>query len=425
MGGEQQGGGRSRTKWDEKADAARAALVEEGMVRILEEGVAGVASLVSPSALARRSGAVSIDTAYRLLGRPGDVLTRIAGTGVDPTFRSEVLGWRTTGEISAEAIGEYASPDTPMDPAAAIRQLLVAGLADPAFPLSRILRSVAITASPAWAGRIAVAEEHREVAEAVRDAARLEWESSREHLRWLVQESLGAVGRRPIEGYTIDKIVVILHTVAEGALDRLALHPEAVSIDEFVEAILIFMLALTEEGALADPRLPGDPEALELFTRVVAGADAAWADGTDLDDLHRVASRVGVPFGTVVLMFPTVGDLADSVLRARVVAAGIEGGTPDATAALLRGTLRRLAGAADAIPMVVERARDVPAATSVLHELQVAAQSLAPRPAAEDGTAARVAEQIVTTASLGLDQWATTEVLLDLLLLQPSRGSSR
>lgn len=75
--------------------------------------------------------------------------------------------------------------------------------------------------------------------------------------------------------------------------------------------------------------------------------------------------------------------------------------------------------------MVVERARDVPAATSVLHELQVAVQSLAPRPAAEDGTAARVAEQIVTTASLGLDQWATTEVLLDLLLLQPSRGSSR
>lgn len=417
--------GRSRTKWDEKAEAARAALVEEGMVRILEEGVGGVASLVSPSALARRSGAVSIDTAYRLLGRPEDVLARIAGTGVDPGFRSEALGWRTTEEISAEAIGEYAAPDTAMDPTAAIRQLLVAGLADPAFPLSRILRAVAITASPAWTGRVVVAEEHRAVADAVREAARREWEHTREHLRWLVQESLAAVGRRPIEGYTIDKIVVILHTIAEGALDRLVLHPEAVSVDEFVEAILIFMLALTEDGAMADPRLPDDPEALAAFTRVVAAADAAWAAGVDLDDLHAVADRVGVPFETVVLMFPRLADLADSVLRTRIVAAGIEGGTPDTTAALLRGTLRRLAGAADAIPAVVERVRTDAGSHSVLHELQIVAAGLGSDAAVEDGTAARVAEQAIATACLGVAHWATTEVLLDLLLAQPSNGSSR
>jgi len=417
--------GRSRTKWDEKAEAARAALVEEGMARILEEGVGGIASLVSPSALARRSGAVSIDTAYRLLGRPEDVLTRIAGTGVDPEFRSEALGWRATEEISAEAIGEYAAPDTAMDPTAAIRQLLVAGLADPAFPLGRILRAVAITASPAWTGRVVVAEEHRAVADAVREAARREWEHTREHLRWLVQESLAAVGRRPIEGYTIDKIVVILHTIAEGALDRLALHPEVVSVDEFVEAILIFMLALTEDGAMADPRLPDDPEALAAFTRVVAAADAAWVAGVDLDDLHAVADRVGVPFETVVLMFPRLADLADSVLRTRIVAAGIEGGTPDTTAALLRGTLRRLAGAADAIPAVVERVRTGAGPQSVLHELQVVAAGLGSDAAVEEGTAARVAEQAIATACLGAAHWATTEVLLDLLLAQPSSGSSR
>lgn len=394
------------------------------MVRILEEGVGGIASLVSPSALARRSGAVSIDTAYRLLGRPDDVLARIAGTGVDPNFRSEVLGWRTTDEISAEAIGEYAAPDAPMDPTAAIRQLLVAGLADPAFPLSRIMRAVAITASPSWAGRVIVADEHRAVAQEVRDAARREWEHTREHLRWLVQESLAAVGRRPIEGYTIDKIVVILHTIAEGALDRLVLHPEAVSVDEFVEAILIFMLALTEDGAMADPRLPDDPEALAAFTRVVAAADAAWAAGVDLDDLHAVAERVGVSFETVVLMFPRLADLADSVLRTRIVAAGIEGGTPDTTAALLRGTLRRLAGAADAIPAVVARVRTGAGPHSVLHELQVVAAGLAADAAVEDGTAARVAEQAIATACLGTDHWATTEVLLDLLIASPSDRAS-
>lgn len=416
---------RSRTKWDEKAEASRAALVEEGMVRILEDGVAGIAGLVSPSSLARRSGVVSVDTAYRLLGRPDDVLGRIAGTGSDPTFRSEVLGWRTTDEISAEAIDESAGSGVPVDPLAAIRQLLVAGLADPAFPLSRILRAVAITASPAWTGSITVADEHRALAEEVRAAARREWEHTREHLRWLVQESLAAVGRRPITGYSIDKIVVILHTIAEGALDRLALHPELVSIDEFVESILIFMLALTEEGAMADPRLPDDPEALAVFTRVVAAADAAWAEGLDLDDLHDVATRFDVPFETVVLMFPTVDDLADSVLRARVVAAGIEGGTPDATAALLRATLRRLASTADALPGLLDHARRVDAATSVLHELRVSAQSLASPGAIEDGTAARVAEQVIANAGLGMDHWPTTEVLLDLLLAQPRSGSSR
>jgi hypothetical protein len=424
MGREQQGAGRSRTKWDEKAEVARAALVEEGMVRILEDGIAGVASLVSPSALARRSGAVSIDTAYRLLGRPDDVLIRIAAAGSDPTFRSAALGWRSTEEISAEAIDESAAPGDRLDPFAAIRRLLVAGLADPAFPLSRILRSVAITASPAWTGTVAVADEHRAFAETVRDTLRQEWEATREHLRWLVQESLAAVGRRPIVGYSVDKIVAILHTIAEGALDRLALHPEHVTIDEFVESILIFMVALTEEGAMADPRLPEDPEALAMFTRIVAAADTSWADGADLGDLHDVAARFAVPFETVVLMFPSVDDLADSVLRARVVAAGIEGGTPDATAALLRGTLRRLAAAADVIPTVVERARNVVGAMSVLHELQVAAQSLAPPATTEDGTAARVAEQIVATASLGSDHWSTTEVLLDLLIAQPGHRAS-
>ena len=425
MAGDRGPNARSRTKWDEKAEASRAALVEEGMVRILEDGIAGIAALVSPSALARRSGAVSVDTAYRLLGRPDDVLARVAGTGSDPTFRSDVLGWRTTEDISAEAIDESSAPGNPMDPFAAIRQLLVAGLADPAFPLSRILRSVAITASPAWAGRVTVADEHRALAESVRDAARREWEHTREHLRWLVQESLAAVGRRPIAGYSIDKIVAILHTIAEGALDRLALHPEHVSIDEFVTSILIFMLALTEEGAMADPRLPDDPEALAMFTRIVADADAVWAGGVDLDDLHDVSARFAVPFETVVLMFPSIDELADSVVRARVIAAGIEGGTPDATAALLRATLRRLATTADALPQVVERARRVDPTTSVVHELQLRAQSLASRTAIEDGTAARVAEQVLTTACLGMDHWSTTEVLLDLLLAQPSSGSSR
>ena len=46
----------------------------------------------------------------------------------------------------------------------------VEGLADPAFPMSRILRGVAITASPAWAGAVRVADEQRDVIEAIAHA---------------------------------------------------------------------------------------------------------------------------------------------------------------------------------------------------------------------------------------------------------------
>jgi hypothetical protein len=74
------------------------------------------------------------------------------------------------------------------------------------------------------------------------------------------------------------------------------------------------------------PLVPDDPEALAMFTRIVADADAVWAGGVDLDDLHDVSARFAVPFETVVLMFPSIDELADSVVRARVIAAGIEGG---------------------------------------------------------------------------------------------------
>ncbi len=84
------------------------------MARILEEGVAGIAGLVTPSALARRSGVVSVDTAYRLLGGPNEVLARVATTAVDPSFSSTALGWHTTDEISATAIGESVAADAPV-----------------------------------------------------------------------------------------------------------------------------------------------------------------------------------------------------------------------------------------------------------------------------------------------------------------------
>ncbi|MFM7271085.1 MAG: hypothetical protein ACKO2C_05575 [Actinomycetes bacterium] len=418
---------RARRRWDEKADAARELLVEEAMVRLLEEQIAAMAALVTPSALARRSGAMSVDTAYRLLGGPADVLRAVAQRSVDPTFSSERLGWRTTTDLSEEAVASFhgdASGDG-LDAAAAMRALLVASFSDPAYPIARMLQAAVITASPVWTGAVSVSEEHRALAEEIREAQRSAWEQVREYMRWMVQDTLAALRRRPVGGLSLDKVLLLLHTLAEGALDRLTLYPELLTPEDVVDAIVALMLALTEEGSMADPRLPDDPEAMAVYSRLIAGCDAAWSSDDDPGDLHAVAERFAVPFEAVVLLFPTMEHLADSVLRARVTSVGVEGGAPATASALLRSALWRLAQTASAAPALVERARALAGSESVLQELRVHAAGLGATDAIDDGTADRVAEQAVATACSGVDHWPTTEVLLDLLLDQPRRGSER
>ena len=58
----------------------------------------GIAGLVTPSALARRSGAVSVDTAYRLMGGPEDVLGLVGA-----------LEARDAGKVVREVKGQMTS----------------------------------------------------------------------------------------------------------------------------------------------------------------------------------------------------------------------------------------------------------------------------------------------------------------------------
>ena len=99
---------RNRTKWDAKAEATRERLIEEGIARILEEAASAIAALVTPSALARRSGVASVDTAYRLLGGPEQTLLLVTARSTDPDFRSEAIGWETFDEVSAGAVDRFA-----------------------------------------------------------------------------------------------------------------------------------------------------------------------------------------------------------------------------------------------------------------------------------------------------------------------------
>jgi hypothetical protein len=351
----------------------------------------------------------------------------VARRSVDPTFTSDRLGWRSTADLSEDAVASFRGeePGADLDAASAMRALLVASFSDPAYPIARILQAAVITASPVWTGAVSASEDHRALAAEIRELQRGSWEQVREHMRWLVQDTLAALRRRPIDGLSLDKMLLLLHTLAEGALDRLTLHPDLLTPDDVVDAIVALMLALTEEGSMADPRRPEDPEAMAIYSQLVAGCDAAWTTGEDPGDLHAVAERFEVPFETVVLLFPTLEDLADSVLRARVTSVGVDGGAPAPSSALLRSALQRLAETATAAPALIMRAQALERPESVLHELRVHAAGLGSTDAIDDGTAVRIAEQAVATACLGTDHWATTEVLLDLLLDQPRRGSAR
>lgn len=424
MAGTEGRGGRSRTKWDAKADAARNRLVEEGIARILEEAATAIATLVSPSALARRSGAVSVDTAYRLLGGPQDALLHLATRTTDPTFRSDLVGWPAFDEVSAGAVGRFADA-APEDPvAASIRALehyIESNFRLPSYPLSRILAAVSMTASDRWEGEVGVADEHREFVRALRDVQRTGWNDVREHMRWMVEDGLAALRRRPRPGMTLDKILLLLYALADGALDRMVLYPELLTIEEVVEAVLALGIALTEEGSASDPRAPADPDAVGTFSRLIAAADATWSAGAQVDDLRGLARAAGESAEAGVLLFGTVEHLADSVIRARVIAAGLEEGASAPTVALFASTLRRLAQAADEVPLALAAAAHVDGPDSVLHELRGIARSIGEAEPDDPRPVERIAEQVVATACLGLGQWATVEVLLDVLRPPESR----
>lgn len=401
-----------RTKWDDKADTARRELVAEGIARILEDAVGAIADLVNPSALARRSGEISVDRAYRLLGGPDATLHRIMASAADPDFRAESIGWPTFDEVSGAAV-HRAADETAIDATTtAVRHYIEQSLRLPSYPLGRIINAVTITASPAWRGPVTVSDKHRALAEGLAEIDRRGAQALRAHMRWLLLDALGALRRRPRPGITLDQIVELALALGNGAIDRMVVEPTALSIDVVVGAMVDLTITLTEEGSVADPRFPNDPDAAAAFSLIVRAAAAHWAGGGTIADLGTAAAIAGTEASPVESFFLSVADLADSVLRDRITLVGHETGARITTFGLVRSTLRRLAESADAIPEVVRLATTVVPERSILEELRSAAAACA----AESRADGRIAERLVATAALGTAHWETTELLLDVLI---------
>lgn len=410
-----------RTKWDEKADTARSDLLAEGIARILEDTVAALAGLVTPSALARRSDRVSVDRAYRLLGDPEATLVRIMTNAADPEYRAPEIGWDTFDAVSTAAADRAAAAEgvDPIDVAtAAIRHYLEQNFRLPSYPLGRIIAAATVTAGPAWKGSVRINPEHRALADELMAIHRSGAHAVRTHMRWVLLGALAALGRRPRPGMSLDLVLELSLALGNGALDRISVEPSALGIDDVIDALVALVLALTEEGSLADPRAPADPADAAAFTQLVSAADAAWASGPPPESVATVAGRAGIDIDRAARFFPRLADLADSVLRVRTAPVGGDPGPPVTDLALLRSNLRRLAETADALPGLIATA--TAAEPSVLVDLRLAADTLAVEGHSGHRPDDRIAERLIATAGLGTAHWATVEVLLDVLAPVPA-----
>jgi hypothetical protein len=201
-------------------------------------------------------------------------------------------------------------------------------------------------------------------------------------------------------------IIQLMNALFDGCMLRFFVDPELndpeIDDDErrrrldwviALGADAMFELAwsYTEPGSQDDPRIPPlDSPAFRLFDEVVELASdlythpgrIAIVDPT-ADYFIDAARRAGLTPEAMVAaqaLFPDPGDLADSILRRRVVAAGkiqfaepSEPGTENVVG-LVKALLGRLTSAAISSPLLVRAARQNPpthpqGATSVLEEL--------------------------------------------------------
>lgn len=408
-----------KSKVEIKAEATRQALVEVAIERLITHSLDGLASLVSPSALARTSETVSVDTAYRLLESPEATLALVVERVASPDFSAPGIGWSALEEVTRGGVGAHRGEIALESAASSIRHFLEVNFSAPARPLGRILDAAALTASSEWQGELAISGESRELALQILEARRVSDKAIADNMRWIGQDAFAELRRRPKPGMTMDSILMLLHSLADGAVDRMFISPGCMSLDDVVNAILELALALSEDGSMSDPRIPENEEGRVIFTELVAAADNYWSTGASIETIEEASRLLDKPLETLVVLFPTINHLADSVLRVRTIASGIDPGALEPMNVLLASSLGRLARAADTLPEVVHFASDLSEADSVLNELRLLAASLATS-VETPVEPQRLAEQLVSLAAQGTAQINTVELLLEMLQAKPA-----
>lgn len=401
---------------NEPSDDPRDAVLAVGLQRLLTHGMEGLRSIVNASALAREAP-VSRDTAYRVFRRDGHetvgdaVLVAVTHAAHDPAWGFD--------QVVGEALAAYqASLTEGAGPAerllAALEATVEGQFKRPVLPVTWMLQAAAFTASEAWEGEPPPDSEAK-VAEQILAERKTFYDDATENLTMFLQQSLSDMGRRPRPGYDAKSIVILLHALLDGLVVRRFLDPESMSPRQAAEALFQLGLALSEQGSADDPRKPTDEHGQQIFDQMLRAALELWQQDPSAS-VEAVAAKATVAEDSATVLFPSVGDLADSLLRFRVAGAGFLPTSPATARQHLPGMvsqLERLRDLADNAPHAITLARaHAPVASSqfvddyVNHQGQlVEFLGVTPQPR-------QLVRDMYEFASQGTPGWSTVVALL-------------
>jgi hypothetical protein len=340
----------------------RDALIAAGRQRLLTQGVDGLRALLNASVLSREAP-VSRDTAYRVFrGDAGD--ESVADAIVVAVARAcSDLAWAGTAAAQAAAMETYAANvNAGNDPAGTLvdtlRVVFEEQFRSPGHAAGWLLQAAALPASEAWEGDPPT-DDDAEVAAKILALRREHYTVLEERLASFVTLAVSELGRRPRRGMDPRAIVRLVHCLLDGAVHRRLIDPDSMPPELAAEAMFLLGLAFSEAGPADDPRKPDDERSQRLYDRLVQAAARLWQGRPEIT-VEEAAAAAGVPMEAANLLFPDVGDLADSLLRSRVVAGGFVdlGPFPDVTRVrqhlpVLASELKRLRDLADEIPHVI------------------------------------------------------------------------
>jgi hypothetical protein len=340
----------------------RDALIAAGRQRLMTHGIDGLRALLNASILSRETP-VSRDTAYRVFrddAEDDSVADAIVAAVADA---SGDLAWAGAAEAQAAAMEAYAAnvnagnnpTDTLID---TLRVTFEAQFRSPGLPPGWLLQAAALTGSEAWQGD-QPAEDGVELAAKILAVRREVYRTLEEQLSGFINVAVSELGRRPRRGMDPRAIVRLVHCLLDGAVLRRLIDPHSMPPELAAEGMFLLGLAFSEVGPADDPRKPDNERSQDLYGRLLHAATALWQSRPEIT-IEDAAATATVPVEAAMLLFPDVGDLADSVLRARVVAGGFIdlGPFPDITRVrqhlpALVSELKRLRDLADTIPYLI------------------------------------------------------------------------
>jgi hypothetical protein len=349
----------------------RAAVAAAGRNRLLTHGIDALRSQLNASALSS-DAPVSRDTAYRSFRddpNAANVTDAIVAAVTNSSHEVAWMGYDTAFEESVAAyeavVHEGGDPDDGIR--AGLQATFESHLRAPGLPVAWLLQASSLAASEAWKGE-SPPPDQVELGRHILERRRQWYRGLTRHMSGFLAAAMSVKGRRPRRGLTLDNMALLVCCLHDGLILRCLVDHENMTPAVAAGAMERVIDGLTETGPVHDPRRPPDDEPKhDLFDRMLDAAAELWSDPEAAVTVEATADRGGVPVEAATLMFPTVGDLADSLLRARVVGGGFTDLGPipsDAKVSQhlvgLVTELRALCAFADDLPRAVATARDHP-----------------------------------------------------------------